>query len=79
MSEWKLNGTTVKGNGTSYNCINKVTAKELCTLLNRYEQTKVQYDNIDKKLDRIQKTVIQLQLTSGIMQEELRKLHEEII
>ena len=78
MSEWKVNGTRVQGNGTSYNCLNKITAQELCNTLNKYEKTSVEYYKLDNKLDKIQKTVIQLQMTCSIMSDELKKLHGEI-
>ena len=79
MSEWTVDQTRVKGNGHSFNCLNKITATELCNILNNYEKTSVQYKDIDTKLDKVQKTVIQLQLTCGIMSEELQKLHKEVI
>lgn len=82
MSEkWNLQGSRVYGDGKSYNCTNIVTAKDLQGTLNQYEKTIQHYNEIqaqnleiEAKLDRIQKTIIQLQLTCGIMNEELKKL-----
>ena len=81
MSEWKIEGSRVYGEGRSFNCTNIVTAKDLQGTLNTYETTIQQYKNIkqqhteiEAKLDKIQKTIIQLQLTAGIMNEELQRL-----
>ena len=81
MSEWKIEGSRVYGDGRSFNCTNIVTAKDLQGTLNTYEKTiqqykniKQQYTEIEAKLDKIQKTIIQLQLTAGIMNEELQRL-----
>ena len=78
-NKWAVSGTRVYGKGTSYNCLNKVTAQELCNTLNTYETTSVQYKDIEDKLDRIQKTVISLQMSCSIMSDELKKLHEVIL
>ena len=81
MSEWKKDNSRVYGNGQSYNLTNKITATELQNTLNTYEHQIQQYKNIkqqhteiEAKLDKIQKTIIQLQLTAGIMTEELQRL-----
>ena len=79
MNEWSVKDNRVFGMGKSFQCQNKITAKELCRLLNRYETAYQRNNNTERKFDRIQKSVIQLQLSCGIMQEELRKLHEEVI
>ena len=87
MSEkWNITGSRVHGEGQSYNCTNKITALQLQSTLNQYEKTIQHYNEIqtqnleiEKKLDRIQKTIIQLQLTCGIMNEELQKLYQEVI
>ena len=76
---YKVKDTRVYGQGKSFQCQNKVTATELCRLLNNYELAYQQNTVIEHKLDKIQKTVIQLQLSCGIMQEELQRLHEEVI
>jgi len=77
--KWSVKGTMVKGDGHSFNCINKITANELCTILNDYERTSVQFKTIDSKLDKVQKGIISLQMSVSIISDELQKLHEEII
>ena len=87
MSEkYSIQGSRVYGDGKSFNLNNRITATQLQSTLNQYEttiqhykQTQQQYTEIEAKLDRIQKTIIQLQLTAGIMNEELKKLHQEVI
>ena len=76
---YEIDGTRVYGNGKSFNCLNKVTAIELQGLLNDYERTSVQFRDIDGKLDKVQKSVISLQMSVSIISDELQKLHEEII
>ena len=78
-NEWQINGNRVYRNGHSYKCPNIKTAQDLQHTLNTYHATYTRHKQIEQKLDRITKTLIQLQLTNGIMTEELRKLHEEII
>ena len=86
VNPYQIQGSRVYGQGMSINCTNKITALQLQSTLNQYEttiqhykQTQQQYTEIETKLDRIQKTIIQLQLTAGIMNEELKKLHQEVI
>lgn len=52
---WKIKGSRVylEGKG-SFNCINIITAKELCNLLNDYEAKAVEHPEIYKKLDIIE-------------------------
>lgn len=77
--KWKTDHTRVYGDGKSYNCTNIVTATELCNTLNEYERCTTEYREIEQKLDRIQKTVISLQMSCSIMTEELKRLHEETL
>ena len=79
MSEYKIQGSRVYGNGHSYNCTNKVTANELCNLLNTYEKTSVEYHQIEDKLDKVQRTIISLQMSVSIISDELEKIHQEVI
>lgn len=58
MSEstaWKTQGSRVycEGKG-SFNCINIITAKELCNILNNYELNTVEYSEIYTKLTTIE-------------------------
>jgi len=76
---YRIQGSRVYGNGQSFNCTNKVTAQDLCNTLNQYQKCTTEYEAIEKKLDRIQKTIISLQMSTSIMSNELQKLHEEVI
>lgn len=77
-STYKTEGSRVYGQGNSYNCTNIVTAKELCTQLNNYETIKKQTLKTEQKLDKIQKGVIQLQMTLKILQSDLDKIKKEL-
>jgi hypothetical protein len=53
MSEkpYQVQNTRVYGQGQSYNCLNKITAEQLCNTLNQYHTTQgiiQQYDKINK-------------------------------
>ena len=62
-----------------YRLDNKQDAEHLCQTLNKLTEATQTNNGTDKKLDTIQKKVIQLQLTAGIMSEELDQLHQELI
>ena len=62
-----------------YRLDNRQDAEHLCDTLNTLTETSTNNTDIDKKLDNIQKKVIQLQLTTGILTEELDQLHKELI
>ena len=54
-STYKCQGSRVYAEGKgSFNCINIVTAKELCNLLNTYEQNVTEYSVISSKLNKIE-------------------------
>lgn len=78
MSEWKITDNRVHGNGQSYPCTNRITAEQLHQTLTTYENTLQQHHETEQKLDKIQKILIQLQLTNGILTEELQTLKEVI-
>jgi hypothetical protein len=78
MSEWKITDNRVHGNGQSYNCQNRITAEQLHQTLTTYENTLQQYKTTEAKLDKITKILIQLQLTNGILTEELHHLKEAL-
>ena len=75
---YKIQGSRVYGNGNSFNCTNIVTAQTLCNTLNGYEKDLQLTQNISKQYDRITKQVIQIQLTLGILDEDIKKLKETI-
>ena len=78
--QWERNGTRVysKGQGHSYNCINIATAKTLHQTLTTYENTHTLNKNIDEQYDRITKQIIQIQLSLGILSEDISKLKEVV-
>lgn len=78
MSEWKITDNRVHGNGQSYNCQNRITAEQLQKTLTDYENIKTEHHETEQKLDKITKILIQLQLTNGILTEELQTLKEVI-
>ena len=78
MSEWKITDNRVHGNGQSYPCTNRITAEQLHQTLTTYENTLQQHHETEQKLDKITKILIQLQLTNGILTEELQTLKEVI-
>ena len=62
-----------------YRLDNRQDAEHLCQTLNKLTEATTTNTDIDKKLDTIQKKVIQLQLTTGILTEELDQLHQELL
>lgn len=53
-STYRTQASRVYGNGKSFNCTNIITAKELCNLLNTYEQNVTEYSVISMKLNKIE-------------------------
>lgn len=78
MSEFTVKGTKVQGQGYSYNLTSKIDAKKLCQTLNTYHATHIRQKQIEHKLDKTTKTIIQLQLTTGILTEELETLRSQL-
>lgn len=78
MSEWKIQGSRVYGNGKSYNCTNNVTAHELHCTLNTYEKTLQTENTITDQYDKITKQIIQLKLTVNILSDEINNLARSI-
>ena len=76
--EWKRTGSRVHGKGKSYNCLNIATAKDLHQTLTTYEKTTTLNQNIEQQYDKLTKKIIQIQLTLGILNEEIQTLHEAI-
>ena len=70
-SKWNIQGSRVYGNGRSYNCTNKVTAIDLCNLLNGYEN-EIQLNNtIGKDL----KIII---MDLKILKHDIKKVMEKL-
>lgn len=74
--KYKTEGSRVYGAGTSYNLTNKITAVELCNTLNNYETALENLKQTEDKLDKIQKSIIQIQLSLGILTDDIHKLKE---
>ena len=62
-----------------YRLDNRQDAQHLCDTLNQLTETQNTSTDTDKKLDTIQKKVIQLQMSISIIAEELEALHKEVI
>ena len=73
---YKVQGSSVYGNGSRYNLTNNVTAVELCNTLNNLTEIKNTNTNIDQKLDKITKQIIQMKLSINTLDEEVKTLNE---
>lgn len=71
---YKIEGSRVYGQGQSYNCTNRITAEQLCNTLNQYYNTQ----EIIQQYDKINKQLIQINLTLGILTEELHTLNKMV-
>ena len=78
--EWLRTGARVysKGQGHSYSCTNIATAKTLHQTLTTYENITRLNKNIEEQYDRIIKQIIQIQLSLGILSEDISKLKEVV-
>ena len=75
---YKVQGASVYGAGKRFNVTNNVTAVELCNTLNNLTETTELYNNTTDQFDKITKQVIQIQLTLGILESEIKNLTEMI-
>ena len=73
---YRVQGSSVYGNGKRFNVTNNVTAVELCNTLNRLTEIQNTSTNIDTKLDKITKQIIQMKLTINTLHYEIEKLTE---
>ena len=71
MSEWSIKNTRVYGNGKSFNCLNKVTAKDLHHILNTYEKEKQLNHTIGKDL----KIII---MDLKVLKHDIKKVMEKL-
>ena len=62
-----------------YRLDNKQDAEHLCQTLNKLTEATQTNTDTDKKLDTIQKKIIQLQMTASILSDELETLHQELL
>lgn len=75
-SKWNIQGSRVYGDGHSFNCTNKITAKELQGILNNYETIKTEYKKTTKKLDQITRDIIRMNITLSTVHEELQQIRK---
>ena len=75
---YRVQGSSVYGNGSRYNLTNNVTAVELCNTLNTLIDTTNLYRNTTEQYDKITKQIIQIQLTLGILESEIKNLTEMV-
>ena len=73
---YRVQGASVYGDGKRFNVTNNVTAVELCNTLNNLTEIKNTNTNIDTKLDRITKQIIQMKLSINTLDEEVKTLTE---
>ena len=69
----------VKSKYGTYTFNNRKTAEELNKHLTNYETISQQCQQTEQTLDRVQKTIISLQMSVSIISDELQRLHEEIL
>ena len=83
--QFTIQGTLVKDHiqGYSYNLLSKIDAENLYNRLqtqqeriNTLETLQQQSHEIEEKLDKITKTIIQIQMTTSILSNELQHLQE---
>ena len=78
MSEqpYRVQGSRVYGEGQSYNCINIVTAEQLCSTLNKYYNTKEIINQTSTQYDKLNKQLIQINMTLKVLEDEINTLSE---
>ena len=73
---YRVQGSRVFGEGQSYNCVNIVTAEQLCSTLNKYYSTKELINQTSTQYDKLNKQLIQINMTLKILDEEIQELTE---
>ena len=63
----------------TYSFNNRKTAEQLHHHLTQYEKITKQHQLTEQKLDKIQRTIISLQMSISIINDEIQRLHEEVI
>ena len=77
-TEWKIQGSRVYGAGKSFNCTNRVTAKDLQCTLNQYEKDLQLEKDVGKQFDNITRQIIALQMDLSNVQDTVNKIKEAI-
>jgi hypothetical protein len=73
---YRVQGSRVYGEGQSYNCLNKVTAENLCQTLNKYYVTKELINETTNQYDKLNKQLVQINMTLKILENEINTLSE---
>jgi hypothetical protein len=73
---YRIKGTRVYGEGQSYNCVNIVTAEQLCSTLNKYYSTKEIINQTSTQYDKLNKQLIQINMTLKVLEDEINTLSE---
>ena len=68
----------VKSQYGTYPINNRKTAEQLQKTLTDYENIKTEHHETEQKLDKITKTIIQLQMSLTILQDDLDKIKKEL-
>jgi hypothetical protein len=76
MTEWKIQHSRVYGDGKSFNVNNKVTAVELQSTLNNYEDQIQTFEDTQYTLEQANKQLIEIKMTLSILQADIDKLKE---
>ena len=81
QQKWKIQHSRVYGDGKSYNCTNRVTAKDLHQTLNNYE-TEIQNLNKQNKtnhnIDAINKQIKQILMDVEILRHDIETLKNKL-
>ena len=79
-NKWNITGSRVysNGEGKSYNCTNKITAQDLYHTLTEYEKAITLTETTSTQLTKIDKQLIQINMTLNILKHEVDKLGEMI-
>jgi hypothetical protein len=73
---YRIKGTRVYGEGQSYNCVNIVTAEQLCSTLNKYYVTKELINETTNQYDKLNRQLVQINMTLKILEDEIQGLTE---
>ena len=73
---YQVQGSRVYGEGQSYNCLNNITAEQLCSTLNQYYSTKEIINQTSKHYEKLNKQLIQINMTLRVLEDEINTLSE---
>lgn len=78
--QFEIKGTLVKDkkNHYSYNLTSKIDAEKLYTTLTTYEEKLQLYENITQRIDKATQSLIEIQMSLTILQNDVNKLKEAL-